>query len=389
MRIALAALAVGLVAGMGGGVTASAAPNEFSPFVFQLAWSPNGKWLASATNAGAEGSSVSVVRMDRAVQRRVVAVTPPFGTIDRAVWSPDSKQLAVVGWDSAGRVTTWVSSANGLGLRRFDGYFQDWSPDSRSFLVSREGGTYVVDSRTGAARFLVQGNGADWSPDGTRIAFSVLTRRTRCISSSESRIFSVNPDGTDRRQLGGDGLPFTHQRIAGWAPDSSRLVYYESSSSSSSSCELPATRGAFMVPADGSRQAAEIGHGAYAAAWSPRGRRLAVQEGMGRLRIVTPDGATGTTIARRTAAFGWGPNGGSIVFSAGRGGGTRGRIYAARADGKGQPRPLGRGAQPTWSTLGWIAFVSRGSCPGDGQRVYVVRPNGSRLHALSRCRPTR
>jgi Tol biopolymer transport system component len=386
MRIALAALAVGLVAGMGGGVKASAAPNEFSPYVFQLAWSPNGKWLAFAMNAGAEGSSVSVVRMDQAVQRRVVAVTQPFGTIDGAAWSPDSGQLAVVGWDSAGRVTTWVSSANGLGLRRFDGYFQDWSPDSRSFLVSREGGTYVVDSRSGAARFLIQGNGADWSPDGTRIAFSAVIRRGVCTFSptSESRIFSVNPDGTDRRQLGGDGLPFTHQRIAGWAPDSSRLAYYESFS-----CDWLRTRGTFMVPGDGSRQAAEIGHGAYEAAWSPGGRRLAVREGTGRLMIVTPDGATGTTIARATSAFGWGPNGGSIVFSAGRGGGTRGRIYAARADGKGQPRPLGRGAQPTWSTRGWIAFVSRGSCPGDSERVYVVRPNGSRLHALSRCRPTR
>jgi WD40-like Beta Propeller Repeat len=389
MRIALAALAVGLVAVVGGGVTANATPNEVSPTITQLAWSPNGRWLAFAEDDYRAGSvSISVVRLDRAVQRRVAASRLGYGSLYLGAWSPDSKQVAFVDEPGPGAFTTWIASANGGRLRPFEGWFQDWSPDSRSFVVARQLGPYaiglyVIDSRTGAVRFLAQGSGADWSPAGTRIAFTAVIRLGRCFGS-ESRIFSVNTDGSDRRQLGGDGTPWSRQYIVGWAPDSSRLAYYESYPY----CDIPPTRGTFMVPADGSRQETEIGHGAYSVAWSPGGRRFAVREWEDRgLRIVAPDGVTLATITDATGDFGWGPKGGSVVFSTERG--SRGGIYAARADGTGHPRSLGYGTYPTWSRLAWIAFAARGWCAGSTERVYVVRPNGKRLHVLSRCRPTR
>jgi len=386
MRIALAALAVGLVTVLGGGVAANASRSEFSPYIFQVAWSPNGNWLVFAEYGSTGRFSISVVRLDRAVQRRI------RDGLYLGAWSPDSKHIAFIDDSVPGAPTTWIVSANGLGLRSFNGLFQDWSPDSRSFLVTRRSRAYaaelyVVDSQTGASRFLAEGGGADWSPNGTRIAFTGPIRHNACFSG-ESRIFSVNVDGTDRRQLGGDGTPWTLQSIVGWAPDSSRLAYYESFPA----CDFPPTRATFIVPADGSRQSTEIGHGADLVAWSPGGRRFAVREREDdRLKIVTPDGATTTTFPSATGReFGWGPKGGSVVFSAGDeiGYGSTERIYTARANGTGRPRLLGVGTHPTWSALGWIAFAKRGSCTDGGERVYVERPDGSRFHVLSRCKPT-
>jgi Tol biopolymer transport system component len=347
----------------------------------ELAWSPDGRWLAYLVDTNRHGAqAMHVARVDRVVQRQVVSV-PEGAQLYWLRWSPDSKQLAVRESDEANRSMTWVSAANGLSVRRFEGGFDDWSPDGSRFLLDKQGGSItVVASRTRAERFLVQGYSARWSPNGARIAFSATTRRSVC--TSEARVFSVDTSGGGRLQLGPDSFPFSQQVIAGWARDSSRVAYYDHSTFGCS----PA-KGAFLAPADGSRQVTPLGDDASDVAWSPGGRRLAVRDyGTGDLRIMTPDGAPQTTI-HEVADFGWGPQGGSVVLTATAGERPAG-IYIARADGTGPARWLGPGAQPVWSRSGWIAFPYPGSCDGGGDRVFAIRPNGKRFHALSRCRST-
>jgi Tol biopolymer transport system component len=179
------------------------------------------------------------------------------------------------------------------------------------------------------------------------------------------------------------------QFAAAWAPDSSRIAYYEGTS-----FQCYTDHGVVIVPADGSKQAAELGDWSGAASWSPTGGRLATRDAMtSDLRIVTPDGATQATIPS-VQEYAWAPNSAQVVFRSLES--TRpAKIYVSRIDGS-APRVISKaGDHPAWSKLDWIAYSSHGSCkPGPrgktgGDRVFVVRPNGKHRHALSRCRSTR
>lgn len=384
MRIALAALAAALVAGPGGSVMADASSSSTSGQITELSWSPDGKWLAYVveTDPGPLGVQIlRVVRVDRVVQRDVVTASPN-AELAWIRWAPDSKRFAVREYEhSTSSYSALISSANGRRVRRFAGGFTDWSPRSRDFLVQKGSSTYIVNSITGAERFLVQGGGALWSPSGTRIAFSATTRHTVC--GSDYRLFSVDTSGAGRLQLGTDRFSFTVQFAAAWAPDSSRIAYYEGTS-----FECYADHGVVIVPADGSKQAVELGDWSGAMSWSPTGVRLATRDVVtSDLRIVTPDGATQATIPS-VQEYGWAPNGARVVFRSI--GSTRPLdIYVGRIDGSTPHVVAEAGDHPAWSKLGWIAYSNLGSCKAGGDRVFVVRPDGKRRHALSRCRSTR
>ena len=384
MRVALAAVAVVLIAATAGG--AAGAPGaEAAPPINELGWSPDGKWLAYLVGEPVTGreSSLYVVRADRAVQRRVVHITHPDSQLMGIAWAPDSKQLAVRQY--ARSCVTWISAANGLDARQMEGCFADWSPDSRRFVLYREAdrSLYVVAGRSGEPRFLAQdavdpqSSPTQWSPDGARIAFS------RFISGSGSRVFSIGANGSDLRQESADPSQRANHILAGWSPDSTQLAYVEYHGFLTDFVSR-----AFVVAADGSRRSTQISESPSWLVWSPGGRRLAVLErphGTFRARIVTPGGATVATLPK-VVELAWRPNGGSVVFR-----GVRPRegwgVYTVRADGKGTRR-LGPGHGPAWSKLGWIAYAYRGACSDGGERVYVVRPNGTQRHVLSRCRPT-
>jgi Tol biopolymer transport system component len=382
MRIAFAALALALVAGLGGSVSANAAPASASGVITELSWSPDGKWLAYVVETDPGGLGVQilrVVRVDRGVQRSAYT-SIPSADLSGIKWAPDSKRFAVLEYEhSTSSYSTWISSANGRGVRRFGGAFTDWSPNSRDFLVEKNGSTYIVNRITRAERFLVQGGGALWSPSGTRIAFSAPTRHTVC--GDDYRLFSVDTSGAGRLQLGTDRFSFTVQFAAAWAPDSSRVAYYEGTL-----FECYRDHGVVIVPADGSKQAVELGDWSGAMSWSPTGALLATRDIVTNdFRIVTPDGATQATIPS-VAEYGWAPNGSRVVFRSFES--TRpADIYVGPMDGS-APRVLARnGDHPAWSKLGWIAYSKRSSCRVGGDQVFVVRPNGKHRHALSRCRP--
>jgi dipeptidyl aminopeptidase/acylaminoacyl peptidase len=381
MRVALAAIGVVLIAAAAGG--AAGAPRaKAAPSIVELAWSPNGKWLAYLVGKVEGGYSLNVVRADRAVQRRMVRTTHPDSLLMGIAWAPDSKQLAVRQYGA--RCVTWISAANGRNARQTEGCFEDWSPDSRRFVLYREAdrSLYVVDGRSGESRFLAEdaedpvSGEARWSPDGARIAFA------RFASGSGSRVFSIRANGSDLRQEGVGPAERANQIVAGWSRDSTQLAYVEYHGITDFVSK------AFVVAADGSRRSTQISDSSRWLFWSPGGRRLAVLEfshGNFGARIAMPSGATVATLPN-VVEVAWRPNGGSVVFRGVRPWSGWG-VYTARADGKGTRR-LGPGHLPAWSKLGWIAYAYRGACSDGAERVYVVRPNGTQRHVMSRCRPT-
>jgi len=81
-----------------GGFTATHILNGHSDMVISVAWSPDGKRLASA-------STDETVRQWDVVTRQVLRpLDGHFGTVVSVVWSPDGKLLAFAGYDTVVRL---------------------------------------------------------------------------------------------------------------------------------------------------------------------------------------------------------------------------------------------------------------------------------------------
>jgi Tol biopolymer transport system component len=87
----------------------------------------------------------------------------------------------------------------------------DWSPSGRELVFVRDGHIHVLDSSTGAIRYLVDGFHPTWSPDGREIAYA---------SGGELR--AIGPDGRGARTIAGGLAPV--EAIA-WSPDAARLAF--------------------------------------------------------------------------------------------------------------------------------------------------------------------
>jgi Tol biopolymer transport system component len=225
----------------------------------------------------------------------------------------------------------------------------DWSPDGThvAFAVACAGGcgsegdpfhgVHIVDPTTGEDRLVVHGeprNGIDWSADGSRIAYV-----------EDGLIHIVNADGSNPKVVPGTS------GVAGspsWSPDGTKLVYSEDNSD------------VFVIDVDGSNRRL-LAQGREPA-WSPDGARIAYRDGC-EVRTIAPDGRGSTTIAdlstilrerkgcdRPPADFGfggglvWSPDGQEIATIA------QGGVFLLHADGSGLER---RPRADDYAELAW------------------------------------
>jgi Tol biopolymer transport system component len=130
-------------------------------------------------------------------------------------------------------------------------------------------------------------NGYGYSPDGSRILF------TQFDSNGHGTLFSVKPDGSDPIRLSPGGLSvidlgFFDRVGADWSPDGSQVAF----AAFSSSTHLAS--GLFVVHADGTglRRISPPGLGAVSAQWSPNGAMIAVTSccGTAQAWVIHPDG---------------------------------------------------------------------------------------------------
>jgi Tol biopolymer transport system component len=149
---------------------------------------------------------------------------------------------------------------------------------------SSDAGDLVRVSATPPGGFDV---GYGYSPDGSRILFA------RFDSDDHGTLISVKPDGSDPVQLSPPRLSvidlgFFDRIGADWAPDGSRVAFAAFDESSRK------TTGLFVVNADGSglRLVTPSGVGALSAQWSPNGALIAFSSccGISHAWVVHPNG---------------------------------------------------------------------------------------------------
>jgi Tol biopolymer transport system component len=144
-------------------------------------------------------------------------------------WSPDGGKIVFISLRSGG-FNIWTMNADGTRQTQLtfsdDVYFPTWSPDGTQIVFERDRSVgvelftdlWIMNSDGGNAH-RIEGTGdrayqPAWSPDGTRIAYS---------SFAPGDIYTIKPDGTDRRKVISDR---NHDSFApDWSPDGRRIVF--------------------------------------------------------------------------------------------------------------------------------------------------------------------
>ena len=164
----------------------------------------------------------------------------PPGTNDIFLMSPDGSKILVItstsdndralfliNADGTGHVDLTPPGTNAGNLEFYDGMAADWSPDGSRLAfgaatrVGDPSGLYVLyPDGKGLHRIVSPDIGAvsaQWSPDGDHIAFTSKLR-------AEAQVWVVQQNGTNLRQLtnGADG---STSIIARWSPDGKKLLF--------------------------------------------------------------------------------------------------------------------------------------------------------------------
>jgi TolB protein len=219
-----------------------------------------------------------------------------------------------------GNPEVYVMDADGGGLRRltrhagYDGS-PSWSPDGRiAFSSSRGGrsGVYIMDSHGRGARFVMPGFEADWSADGRSF---VVTDSGR---GAATRLYVARSDGS-RRDVLEDGPGW--RRRAEWSPDGTRVAFDSNARDEDSGI---GDREIYVVDADGSGLRAITPHPAVESdpTWSPDGARVAFYSS----RLAPDPGIYAMDVEGGDARFialaglfatdpAWSPDGGRIAFA--------------------------------------------------------------------------
>ena len=204
------------------------APNRFN--IGSVAWSPDGRSIASVVNRG-EALEADVVLVDATTGQERVLGNHAWRNISEVAWLPDGKSLLInaraAGSESAAQV--WLLPASGDEPRRITNDLSSYaglsvSADGKSFVSVRSemrSRVWIVDAAGGESRAVSSGAGADDGVDG--LAWTADGRLVYTSASSGNRdIWMMDADGRHRLQLTSDKA---HDSWPAVTTDGRRIVF--------------------------------------------------------------------------------------------------------------------------------------------------------------------
>jgi dipeptidyl aminopeptidase/acylaminoacyl peptidase len=379
VRRALVALAA-----LGVAVASASADGRTPPLVSslggeeQVAWSPDGRWIALSHGYGTT-RGLTLVRSDG----RGEWLVGPSGGASLAAWAPTSS----IAWTPSrpGWNLTLVRPAN-RSLRRIEvdaGPWYSWSPDGTSLaFLQRKSGFHpavapfslmAFDVREGRKRELAPAplNLPNWSPDGSEVAF---VRQERAVYGCDrSSIRSVPAAGGAERHVV-DALDVRQLR---WSPRGDRLAF-------ASLCQ-GAYWGIWIVGRDGTGLRKLDNRWWAGLAWSPDGTMVAgiAVDQPNRLVVREVDGPGLWEFGRYPSTFSWSPDSRRLLFS------TR-DVAVAEVGGGEQVLLRGNGADwsPDGRRIGFVrnAYARETRFRTCGLHLWIANADGTKPRPASRCR---
>jgi TolB protein len=218
-----------------------------------------------------------------------------------------------------------------------------------------------------------------WSPDGSRIAYSVMkVSRSRwekesyaALSGADFEIYVMDADGTHHRRMTNNP---GYDLWLSWAPDSRRVVF---------SSERKGNTGLYVMNADGSGVhvlTTESGKES-APAWSPDGKRIAYaskQDEHWQLWVMNHDGSAKQQLTTEPGDHlnpVWSPDGRMLAYYSNRAG--RDQVFTITVESNEPGRAITDGVFPAWAPNG------RGLIHGRADKLYLVSPGGSNQRLLA------
>jgi Tol biopolymer transport system component len=242
------------------------APPVDEIFHQDVAWSPDGKWLAFSEYRGGSnyregGWTVQVARADGSEQREL-ATNGQFVT-----WHPNGEWIAF-GSARNGDWDIYAIGLDGAGPERLTTAESDerapaWSPDGAwlAFASNRDGNSEIYARRLSDGRETrITRNPANdynpaWSPDGKELVFY------REVGDGIDQILTARLDGSGERPVTADSALNT---FPSYLPDGA-LGF----------ASKPSGGRSVLIVAEGSRRR-QVGQvEAFLARWSPDGKRIA------------------------------------------------------------------------------------------------------------------
>ena len=178
------------------------------------AWSPDGRWLAFTSSRADDTSQLFVISPDGG---EAVQLTKAETGVGGYAWSPDGRAIAFTAADPVSKESKDRKDYYGDYdvVRREYTHSHLWTIDVAEALIAPQAGR----RRTSGKAFTV--GGFDWSPDGTRIAFSAA-KNPDLINGGTSDIYVLELDGDKVKKVvdqpGPDYSPL-------WSPDGRSILF--------------------------------------------------------------------------------------------------------------------------------------------------------------------
>jgi TolB protein len=189
-------------------------------------WSPDNEWIAFVSDRDGN-EEVYVMRADGTEQRNL---SRHPGRDIHPYWAPNGKKLLFNSTRDAKHFQIYSVHTDGTNLERLSTSDDDHtcarlSPDGRRMvylanLTMGQDDVIVADSLAQKPANVTNDAAADgwpvWTPDGSRIVYA--------SGQGSFSLFSMNPNGSDRRRLTSPRPPFTDARPS-VSPDGRRIVF--------------------------------------------------------------------------------------------------------------------------------------------------------------------